>query len=101
MGINDDYWRTYDECLDKIRDEGATVADVIRICGDYYGRSSGEAFFPGGADRDLLGVLTERGDWRVTWLAAYYHYKVADREGTVLEYVEGDLYIIQPRARTS
>lgn len=88
----DDYWDRYDECLNKIRDDGNTVGDVIRILNECYAPSSGEAFFPGGADRDLLGVLIgERDDWSLAWAEADYYYIVSDSNGDRLEYCEGDV----------
>jgi hypothetical protein len=101
MSDSDLYWANYESCLDKIRDEGSTVADVIRICREHFGRSVGDAFFPGGADRDLLGTLDKHGGWRITWMKANDHYQVADRNGARLEYVEGDLYDEEARKRVS
>ena len=93
----DDYWNNYDACLDEIQHEGSTVDGVIRICNKYFGKSVGDAFFPGGGDRDMLGTLSEAG-WDIYWAAADYHFK-ARKNGRSLEYVEGDIYA-DPKPRS-
>lgn len=98
---NDEFWAAYKECAEKLRDEGSTVAAVIRICKSFFGKSSGDAFFPGGSgDVELMEPLLEHGGWRVTWQAAPYHFKMTDQNGARLEYVEGDIYRLHDHTRT-
>lgn len=88
----DIYWKVYDKCLDVIRDHGATVDDVIRILLTYWPPSSGDAFFPGGGDRTLVGVLLwERDDWYTVWAEADYYCCLRDSQGGLLSYIEGDV----------
>lgn len=86
----DSYWQRYNECLDRVARYGKTVDAVIGILGTYYPPSSGVAFHPGGADRDLLGTLTDSG-WSVVWMEASYHYAIRDPRGSGFTSVEVDL----------
>lgn len=87
----DRYWREYAECLDRVA-SCSTVQAVFDVLTEFYAPSSGVAFHPGGADRDLLGTLTGAG-WIVAWIEAPYLYALRqpDRQDG-LTYVEGDLY---------
>jgi hypothetical protein len=87
-----EYWQNYDRCLDRIRADGETVDDVIRILGEHYDPSAAEAFFPGGSDRSLLGTLMETPGWSTIWVNADYHFAARDSQGDALTYVEGDVY---------
>lgn len=99
--MTDPYWTNYEACLDKIvTGRGATVAGVIEICNEHFEPSSGEAFFPGGADRDLLGTLMDRGGWSTVWVEAHYYFAIRDANGDVLSYIEGDIERGNCRART-
>jgi len=88
--MSDAYWRMYDEALDRVA-ECSTVQAVIDALNDYYPPSSGVAFFPGGADRDLLGTLTDAG-WHVVWAQANYYYALRQPDGGAgFTFIEGDL----------
>ncbi|WP_396909975.1 hypothetical protein [Mycolicibacterium sp.] len=88
----DAHWENYDAALNEIRADGATVDDVMRILKNRFEPSSSEAFFPGGADRSLLGVLRgERDDWQIVWIDADYYWCVSDKQGNTMSYIEGDV----------
>lgn len=89
----DEYWTNVDTALDKIRDEGKTVDDVIRILKQHFAPSSTEAFCDGsGGDRSLADVLfSERDDWVTVWYEAHYYWCAADSNGDRLSYIEGDV----------
>lgn len=90
--MTDSYWANYEKCLDRIKEDGRTVDDVIRILKEHYEPSAGEAFFPDGADRTLLGTLTwDRSDWTIVWSEAHYFYAIRDSEGNGFTYTEGDV----------
>lgn len=98
----DTYWANYEDCLDVIvTRRGGTVEGVINVCNEHYPPSSGDAFFPGGADRDLLGTLEERGGWRIVWSEASYFWVAQDRNGDRLTYIEGDIQRGDHRSRRS
>jgi hypothetical protein len=85
-----EYWQNYDR--DRIRADGKTVNDVIRILGEHYDPSAAGAFFPGGSDRSLLGTLMETPGRSTVWVNADYHFAARDSQGDALTYVEGDVY---------
>ncbi|MCH9736824.1 MAG: hypothetical protein K0U78_20110 [Actinomycetia bacterium] len=88
----DDYWTNYTACLDRIADDADTVDKLIAILNAHHPRSVGEAFHPGGADRDLWNVLRwERTDWEPVWSNATYWYSMRDRHGNTFTYTEGDI----------
>lgn len=85
----DAYWQQYDETLDRVA-TCRTVQAVFDVLNETYPASSGDAFHPGGGDRDLLSVL-EAG-WRVVWMVAPYHYSLDQPDGQDrLTYIEGDV----------
>jgi hypothetical protein len=87
---NDDYWRNYETCLDRILG-GVTVDELIRTCNEHFAPSVGDAFFPGGGDRNLLGTLCDAG-WSPVWVQADYYFAAKDTAGSGITYVEGDIY---------
>lgn len=89
----DAYWANVDAALDKIRDGGDTVDDVMRILGEHFTPSSTEAFCDGsGGDRDLVDALMlEREGWTLRWYDARYYWCAEDRDGNLLSYIEGDV----------
>jgi hypothetical protein len=86
----DDYWTTYDNALDAAA-TCESVDALIDTLNRFYPPSAGVAFFPNGADRDLLGTLTESGHFATLWVAADYHFALCDRSGDRFTYIEGDL----------
>lgn len=91
------YWTRYDATLDRIRTEKpCSFAALKAILDDFEPPSSGDAFFPGGADETLWGALVDAG-WEVYWAKADYHFKarVFDPQAktwTKISHVEGDVY---------
>lgn len=96
------YWQDYAWTLGRIRQEKPETFEQLKVILDsFHAPSSGQAFFPDGADDTLMSAL-EDANWTVTWAAAYYHYKAQHRvTGARLEYVEGDLYDQTPEAPVS
>lgn len=86
----DQFWQTYEEGCEELVGV-QTVDKVIEICKGRWGRSSGEAFFPGGSgDIELLSILIEAG-WSPVWVEAYYYFAIRDPQGDGLTYIEGDI----------
>lgn len=86
----DQFWKDYEDGCAELAGV-ATVDDVIAICKARWGRSSGEAFFPGGSgDVELLSILLDAG-WRPVWIEAHYYFAIRDPQGDGLSYTEGDI----------
>lgn len=87
------YWAAYDATLARIRAERpATFAAVKAILDSFEPPSSGDAFFPGGADDTLADALYDAG-WHIEHIEADYFYvatNLTTRER--LTYIEGDVY---------
>lgn len=64
-----------------------SVDDVLALCPH---QSAGDGFWPGDGD-DLLGVLYD-ADWTTVDYRAPYHWCIKAPDGSLLTYVEGDLY---------
>lgn len=96
MGTLDAYWAQYDHTLATIRAERpSTFAGVKLILDRFEPPSSGDAFFPGGADDDLADALADAG-WSIKLEEGTYLYTaVHPISGAVLQHVEGDLYCLK------
>lgn len=92
----DAYWRLYDHTLATIRAERPTTfAGVKLILDRFQPPSSGQAFFPGGADDDLADALIDAG-WDIRFTDGTYVYRAKHPvSGAVLEHVEGDVYCLK------
>lgn len=85
------YWANYERCLNRVAAEARTVDALIAILNEHYQPSCGEAFFPGGADRDLRSTLLECG-WRLRWSRAPYWYAICEPESDHgITVTEGDI----------
>lgn len=101
----DAYWRMYDHTLQRIRSERPTTGAGLKLILDRFHRpSSGDMFFPGGADDTLALALMDAG-WSVDYEEGEYLYTaVHPKSGAVVHHVEGDLYCLlegQPLPKTS
>lgn len=88
-----EYWVHYDRTLARIRQDKPSKFDELKAILDTFERpSSGDAFFPGGADDTLADALDDAG-WAVEFIEADYHYLARHPlTGARLEHIEGDLY---------
>lgn len=89
----DAYWAMYDRTLARVRDEKPDTFQRLKaILVAFHPPSSGDAFFPGGAD-DTLGDALEDAGWRVLWREGDYFWDARHpATGTRIEHVEGDVY---------
>lgn len=87
------YWAAYDATLARIRDEKPDTFDALKaILDTFEPPSSGDAFFPDGADDTLADALRDAG-WTFKFFGAPYVYKAKHPStGACLHYIEGDLY---------
>jgi hypothetical protein len=67
-----------------------TVEEVLALCAPVAGVSVGDGFWIGDGD-ELLGALYDAG-WRSVDYRAPYHWCLKAPDGSLLTYVEGDLY---------
>jgi len=85
-------WKRHAATLARIRAERPTsFAGVKLILEVFSARSSGDAFFPDGADDTLAIALGDAG-WSVDYLEGEYLYRASHASGAELTYVEGDIY---------
>lgn len=99
MAELDEFWQHYQTCCGELAGV-QTVDRVIEICKSHFGRSSGDAFFPGGSgDVELLSVLCDAG-WHPVWIEAHYFFAIRQPDrADGLTYIEGDIQKgIQKRA---
>ena len=98
MSAFDHYWRLYDRTLARIRDDKPDTFEALKAILDrFHPPSSGEAFFPGGAD-DTLGDALRDAGWHVDWEEGDYlwtaHHPMT---GASIRHVEGDIYTARGR----
>ncbi|MEC4763786.1 hypothetical protein VT930_11795 [Mycobacterium sherrisii] len=91
MSQLDEFWEHYEQCCTELAGV-QTVDEVIDICHKHFGKSSGDAFFPGGSgDVEILSVLCDAG-WRPVFVEAYYFFAIRQPDGKDgLTYIEGDI----------
>jgi hypothetical protein len=91
----DTFWRAIEEQCQELR-SAKTAAEVIAILnrpGSPSEPSSGDAFFAGsGGDTQLDDCLHEAG-WSYAWREASYYWAMRAPDGSLLTYVEGDVYL--------
>lgn len=87
----DTFWKAYESATRELA-AVTTVDQVIEVCYRHFGKSSGDAFYPGGSgDVELLSVLQDTG-WNPLWVNAYYYFCVRQPDGKdAFTYIEGDI----------
>lgn len=87
------YRDAYDLTLARVREEKpATFAALKLILDDFVPPSAGDAFFPGGADDDLVDALADAG-WEVRFFSSSNVYSARHPVTRAkLHHLEGDLY---------
>jgi len=91
--MTDNFWNVIDTQREQLR-SAESAADVLRILATEHnpygpGIASAPAFFAG--DRSMREELVEAG-WTTIWSEAWYHFAMRAPDGTVITYVEGDIY---------
>ena len=88
---------TCQDAYDAIEAAAPTTAKqvvAILLEHDPMGRSAADAFWS--SDESLVDLLAESG-WLVAWFEAYYYWQVKHPEtGSILTFIEGDVYADQP-----
>lgn len=87
------YWERYDATLARIRAERPTSFAGVKLILDVFSsKSSGDAFFPGGADDTLAHALADSG-WEIRFGDGDYVWVATHTDSNAsLTYVEGDVY---------
>jgi hypothetical protein len=93
MSAFDHYWRLYAVTLSRVREEKPDTFPALKAILDrFHPPSSGDAFFPDGADDTLADALRDAG-WNFKYFGAPYVYKARHPlTSATLHYIEGDLY---------
>lgn len=89
----DPFWAAIDSQLDALKKAGS-ADDVIRVLtvDGYQPGAGADAFFAGsGGDESVEAALAEAG-WLHAWREAYYHWAMRAPDGSVITYIEGDIY---------
>lgn len=87
------FWAVIDAQLTQLR-TAKSADEVIAILATdrEEGVSSGDGFFAGsGGDETVLGALRDAG-WKVRWIEADYYWCAVAPDGSLVSYVEGDVY---------
>lgn len=85
----DPFWTAIEAQL-TLLEQARTADDVIRILRSDAG--SGDAFFAGsGGDGSVEGALDKAG-WVHVWREAHYFYCMRADDGSMITYIEGDVY---------
>ncbi|MEQ6896269.1 hypothetical protein [Microbacterium sp. KR10-403] len=88
----DAYWKKYDRTLKRIESEKPQTFDGLKaILDEFEPPSSGDAFFPGGAD-ETLGESLRAAGWHIEYREGDYLWLGTSKTGEVISHVEGDLY---------
>lgn len=95
MNALDPYWQRYEQTLARLRAEQPTTFAGVKLVLDTFAhKSSGDAFFPGGADDTLADALMDAG-WSVAFEEGDYRWTATHPiSGAVLHHVEGDVYCL-------
>ena len=89
------YWDAYDRTLARIIDEKPqSMDDLKKILDEFEPPSSGEAFFPGGADEILADAL-HRAGWLISYREGTCVWVGASATGEKASHIEGDLFRVR------
>ncbi len=86
-----DFWAAIDAQL-KDLESAENADDVIRILGGVEAASSGDAFFGGGGGDGCMWESLDKAGWSFVWFDADYYWCMRAPNGSMVTYVEGDVY---------
>lgn len=85
------FWEAINEQCEAMR-KARSADEVIDTLNRYGPASAGDAFFAGsGGDVQVDGCLREAG-WGYVWFKAEYYWVMRAPDGSLLTYIEGDVY---------
>lgn len=86
------FWAAIEAQCAELR-TAKSANEVVTILNKYGPPSSGDAFFAGGGgDTGVNECLYEAG-WVITWAEANYYWVMQAPDGSLLTYIEGDVYL--------
>jgi hypothetical protein len=102
--MTDNFWGVIKAQVEELRTaKGAD--DVLRILSkerDPYGpdhETGGcDAFFAGGGGDDTVHESLVDAGWRTIWYEAWYYWAMRAPDGTVITYIEGDIFARDTKA---
>jgi hypothetical protein len=94
----DDFWAVIRAQLTEL-ESAQSADDVIRILSlerNPYGYgaeiSSADGFFAGSGGDDTVAEALETAGWTTVWTRAAYYYAMRAPDGSLITYIEGDIY---------
>lgn len=89
--MSENFWGKIATQLDAL-ESAQSADDVLRILPVVPGITDGDGMFEGsGGDRTVWDSLRKAG-WVQIWAAASYYYAMRAPDGSVITYIEGDVY---------
>ncbi|MFD8594531.1 hypothetical protein ACFV1L_05980 [Kitasatospora sp. NPDC059646] len=85
------FWKLIEAQLKEL-ESAKSADDVIRILGGKENASAGDAFFGGGGGDETVWDSLETAGWKVVWAEADYYWCMKAPDGSLISYVEGDIY---------
>lgn len=97
MTMLDSFWSIISDQLEALRT--ATSADDVMSVLSVDGRAGEVGFFGGsGGDEQVCEALLDAG-WSYVWAEADYYWAIKAPDGSVITYVEGDVYRANQRPK--
>lgn len=93
---NDPFWTTVREQLAELTaaTSATKVAEILCAERNPYGHETitAQGFFAGGGGDDTVRDALRQAGWRTVWAEASYYYAMRAPDGSVITYIEGDIY---------
>jgi hypothetical protein len=92
----DEFWTAIDEQISALQ-AAESATDVIAILNQdvsqTYGEIAADGFFAGSGGDQSVSAALEAAGWSYLWSVAGYHWAMKAPDGSLITYVEGDVYI--------
>ncbi|MER5883065.1 hypothetical protein ABT160_04480 [Streptomyces sp. NPDC001941] len=92
-----EFWTVVNAQLEELK-SARSAEDVVRILSkerNPYGQESiaADGFFAGSGGEFTLREALEEAGWKLLWSRAWFWYAMESPDGSVITYIEGDIYI--------
>ncbi|MFJ5984449.1 hypothetical protein [Lentzea sp. NPDC092896] len=99
---NDGFWEVIGDQLHEL-ESASSAADVVGILSHERnpygsGTTGGDGFFAGSGGDDTVQDALRTAGWEYEWYDARYHFCMRAPDGSLITYVEGDIYLGNSRA---